>query len=57
VYGHIYYNIARPAPTLLQAFHDVSTATLSDAMGRLGFWRHDRMNLPKSSKRTLISGR
>jgi hypothetical protein len=47
VYGHIYYNIARPALTLLQVFHDVSTATLSDAMGRLGFWRHDRMNLSK----------
>jgi 4-hydroxy-4-methyl-2-oxoglutarate aldolase len=36
VYGHIHYNIARPASTLLQAFQDVSTATLSDAMGRHG---------------------
>jgi 4-hydroxy-4-methyl-2-oxoglutarate aldolase len=36
VYGHIYYNIARPAPALLEAFHDVSTAALSDAMGRHG---------------------
>lgn len=36
MYGHIYYNIARPASALLQAFQDVSTATLSDAMGRHG---------------------
>jgi 4-hydroxy-4-methyl-2-oxoglutarate aldolase len=36
VYGHIYYNIARPAPALLAAFHEVSTAALSDAMGRHG---------------------
>ena len=36
MYGHIYYNIARPAPTLLEAFQDISTATLSDAMGRHG---------------------
>lgn len=36
MYGHIYHNIARPAPALLQAFHNVSTATLSDAMGRHG---------------------
>jgi 4-hydroxy-4-methyl-2-oxoglutarate aldolase len=36
VYGHIFYNIDRPSPELLEAFHDVSTATLSDAMGRHG---------------------
>ena len=36
MYGHIYYNILRPAPALLEAFHDVSTAALSDAMGRHG---------------------
>lgn len=36
MYGHIYYNIVRPAPALLEAFHDVSTAALSDAMGRHG---------------------
>jgi 4-hydroxy-4-methyl-2-oxoglutarate aldolase len=36
VYGHIYYNIARPDPDLLKAFSDVLTATLSDAMGRHG---------------------
>ena len=36
MYGHIYYNIARPAPALLEAFHEVSTAALSDAMGRHG---------------------
>jgi 4-hydroxy-4-methyl-2-oxoglutarate aldolase len=36
LYGHIYYNIVRPAPTLLAAFQDISTATLSDAMGRHG---------------------
>jgi 4-hydroxy-4-methyl-2-oxoglutarate aldolase len=36
MYGHIYYNITRPDPALLAAFNDVSTATLSDAMGRHG---------------------
>jgi 4-hydroxy-4-methyl-2-oxoglutarate aldolase len=36
MYGHIYYNITRPISTLLQAFYDVSTASLSDAMGRHG---------------------
>lgn len=36
MYGHIYYNIVRPGPALLQAFHQMSTATLSDAMGRHG---------------------
>jgi 4-hydroxy-4-methyl-2-oxoglutarate aldolase len=36
MYGHIYYTITRPAPALLEAFHDVSTAALSDAMGRHG---------------------
>jgi 4-hydroxy-4-methyl-2-oxoglutarate aldolase len=36
MYRHIYYNITRPAPALLEAFHEVSTAALSDAMGRHG---------------------
>ena len=36
MYGHIYYNIERPAPGLLAAFVDIPTATLSDAMGRHG---------------------
>lgn len=36
MYGHIYYNIARPDPALLAAFQGMSTATLSDAMGRHG---------------------
>jgi 4-hydroxy-4-methyl-2-oxoglutarate aldolase len=36
MYGHIYYNIVRPAPSLLEAFKDLPTSTLSDAMGRHG---------------------
>lgn len=36
MYGHIYYNVTRPAADLLACFHDVSTSTLSDAMGRHG---------------------
>ncbi|MDA8249766.1 MAG: hypothetical protein M0Z28_11365 [Rhodospirillales bacterium] len=36
MYGHIYYHVPRAEVTLLQAFADVSTATLSDAMGRHG---------------------
>ena len=36
MYGHIYYNINRPTQALLEEFSDVSTATLSDAMGRHG---------------------
>jgi 4-hydroxy-4-methyl-2-oxoglutarate aldolase len=36
VYGHIYYNIARPGPALREAFAEVSTSALSDAMGRHG---------------------
>lgn len=36
MYGHIYYDTDRPVPDLLQAFHDLSSATLSDAMGRHG---------------------
>lgn len=36
MYGHIYYNVARPEPDLLAAFADIPTATLSDAMGRHG---------------------
>jgi 4-hydroxy-4-methyl-2-oxoglutarate aldolase len=36
MYGHIYYNICRPAPALLAAYADVSTSALSDVMGRHG---------------------
>jgi 4-hydroxy-4-methyl-2-oxoglutarate aldolase len=36
MYGHIYYNVARPDPDLLRAFADIPTSTLSDAMGRHG---------------------
>lgn len=36
MYGHIYYNVARPAPALLEAFKNLPTSTLSDAMGRHG---------------------
>jgi 4-hydroxy-4-methyl-2-oxoglutarate aldolase len=36
MYGHIYYNVARPDPELLRAFSDIPTSTLSDAMGRHG---------------------
>lgn len=36
MYGSIYYNVARAAPELLAAFAKVSTAALSDAMGRHG---------------------
>lgn len=36
MYGHIYYNVARPDAELLAAFADIPTATLSDAMGRHG---------------------
>jgi len=36
MYGHIYYNIARPPAALLDKFHDVPTTALSDAMGRHG---------------------
>ena len=36
MYGHIYLRYPSPAPALLEAFHDVSTAALSDAMGRHG---------------------
>jgi 4-hydroxy-4-methyl-2-oxoglutarate aldolase len=36
MYGHIYYHVVRPEPELLAAFADISTATLSDAMGRHG---------------------
>ena len=36
MYGHIYYNIARPDPALREAFAEVSTSALSDAMGRHG---------------------
>jgi 4-hydroxy-4-methyl-2-oxoglutarate aldolase len=39
MYGSIYYNVARPSAELLAAFHDVSTAALSDAMGRHGAMR------------------
>jgi len=36
VYGHIYCTVERPPPTLLQSFAELSTAALSDAMGRHG---------------------
>jgi 4-hydroxy-4-methyl-2-oxoglutarate aldolase len=36
MYGHIYYNVSRPASSLLEAFRDIPTSTLSDAMGRHG---------------------
>ena len=36
MYGHIYYNIARPPAALLEKFHTVPTTALSDAMGRHG---------------------
>jgi 4-hydroxy-4-methyl-2-oxoglutarate aldolase len=36
MYGHIYYNIARPPAALLEKFHGVPTTALSDAMGRHG---------------------
>lgn len=36
MYGHIYYNVARPTADLLRAFEDVPTSALSDAMGRHG---------------------
>jgi 4-hydroxy-4-methyl-2-oxoglutarate aldolase len=36
MYGHIFYHIARPEPEILAAFADITTATLSDAMGRHG---------------------
>lgn len=36
MYGHIYYNVARPASSLLEAFKNLPTSTLSDAMGRHG---------------------
>ena len=36
MYGHIYYNVVRTEPSLLAAFADIPTATLSDAMGRHG---------------------
>lgn len=39
MYGAIYYNVARPTPELLAAFAGVSTAALSDAMGRHGAMR------------------
>lgn len=36
MYGHIYYRVARPEVDILRAFAEISTATLSDAMGRHG---------------------
>ncbi|MEI9803442.1 MAG: hypothetical protein WDN48_01925 [Pseudolabrys sp.] len=36
MYGHIFYNVARPDAALLEAFQGISTSTLSDAMGRHG---------------------
>lgn len=36
MYGHIFYNVARPSSSLLEAFEGLPTSTLSDAMGRHG---------------------
>lgn len=36
MYGVIYHNVARPTPALLEAFKNLPTSTLSDAMGRHG---------------------
>ena len=36
MYGHIYYNIPRPAPDLVAALGEIPTSTISDAMGRHG---------------------
>ena len=36
MYGHIYHTIRRPEPRLLEAFSQLPTATISDAMGRHG---------------------
>jgi len=36
MYGHIFYNVARPEADILAAFAEIPTATLSDAMGRHG---------------------
>ncbi len=36
MYGHIYYNIPRPAPELVAALGEIPTSTISDAMGRHG---------------------
>ncbi len=39
MYGVIYYEVARASPELLEAYATVSTAALSDAMGRHGALR------------------
>jgi 4-hydroxy-4-methyl-2-oxoglutarate aldolase len=39
MYGSIYYDVVRPSMELLAAFEGVSTAALSDAMGRHGAMR------------------
>ncbi|MDQ8730452.1 4-carboxy-4-hydroxy-2-oxoadipate aldolase/oxaloacetate decarboxylase [Bradyrhizobium sp. LHD-71] len=36
MYGHIFYQVARPEPEILVAFLEIPTATLSDSMGRHG---------------------
>ena len=36
MYGHIFHNVRRPEPRLLEAFGKLPTATISDALGRHG---------------------
>lgn len=36
MYGHIFHNVRRPEPRLLEAFATLPTATISDALGRHG---------------------
>jgi len=36
MYGHIYYNVPRPAPDLVAALGEIPTSTISDTMGRHG---------------------
>jgi 4-hydroxy-4-methyl-2-oxoglutarate aldolase len=36
MYGHIYYDVERPAPDLVAALGELPTSTISDAMGRHG---------------------
>jgi 4-hydroxy-4-methyl-2-oxoglutarate aldolase len=41
MYGHIYYNVARGDPDLVQGFESLPSATVSDAMGRHGAMNGD----------------
>jgi 4-hydroxy-4-methyl-2-oxoglutarate aldolase len=41
MYGHIYYNVQRGDPALLQGFEPLPSATISDAMGRHGAMNGD----------------